>query len=380
MRVAVVCPYDLDRPGGVQGQARGLATAFARRGCAVTLLAPGSLPARGAARPPLPAPPGRGELVEVRVGRSLRVRANGSVAPLAPQPSALARSVEALRRSAPELIHLHEPLAPGPTWAALAIRRRLPASRVVGTFHRAGGRPYRVFGPAGRLALRAVDELTAVSEAARCTALPVLGQRPCTVLANGVDLVRLVEAVPEPTSGPTVLFVGRHEPRKGLEVLLGALERLGPRWPGTLWVVGQGPMTADLRRRYPLGPRVRWWGVVDDATLARLLRGSHVVAVPALGGESFGVVLLEALAAGSVLLASDLPAFRAVAGSHASYIPRGDLEAWARALDQAVQAVQRGLPPADPASLGAGRRWAARFSFDALADRYLASVSGHPAS
>jgi phosphatidylinositol alpha-mannosyltransferase len=376
VRVAVVCPYDLDRPGGVQGQARGLAAAFARRGCAVTLLAPGAPSVHGAGRQSLPTPPSPGELVAVRVGRSLGVRANGSVAPLALQPSALARSVAVLRRHAPELLHLHEPLAPGPTWAALLARRRLPVGRAVGTFHRAGGQPYRLLWPAGRLALRALDAVTAVSEAARCTARPVLGQRPCPVLPNGVDLARLAEATPEPTSGPTVLFVGRHEPRKGLEVLLGALERLGPRWPGTLWVVGQGPLTAELRRRYPLGPKVRWWGVVDDATLGRLLRGSHVVAVPALGGESFGVVLLEALAADSVLLASDLPAFRAVAGPHARYLPPGDLEAWARALDQAVQAVQRGLPPADPASLAAGRRWAARFSFDALADRYLASGPG----
>jgi len=372
VRIDVVCPYDLGRPGGVQGQALGLALAYARRGCTVRLLAPGG-PGPGQSPPGRPAQGAApGQLAVIELGRAVGIRANGSVAPLAPQPSVLRRAYRVVCALPPDVLHLHEPLAPGPTWAALLARRRLPRTRAVGTFHRAGGEPYRFVAPLARWALASLDQAVAVSPAAEATARPVLGERPCPVLGNGVDLGRLERAEPAPSPArPTVLFVGRHEPRKGLEVLLEAAELLGPSWPGTLWVVGEGPRTPELRRRYPPGPRRHWWGRVDDATLAGLLLGSQVVAVPALGGESFGVVVLEALAARSLPLCSDLPAFRAVAGPHARYVPPGDPRAWAAALRELTEAARTGRPPLDPASREAGAAWAARFSFETLAEAYL---------
>jgi len=303
------------------------------------------------------------------VGHSVPIPANGSVAPLAIWPASWARTVGELRRWRPDIVHLHEPMAPGPTWAALAAR--LPTARRVGTLHRAGGQAvYRWAGPLARAAVGRLDAVFAVSDEARATAAAALAGRPCPVMGNGVEVGRLATAEPEPTDGPTVLFVGRHEARKGLPVLLEAIERLGPRWPGTLWIVGTGPQTDELRRRYPPGPRRRWWGRVDDSHLDRLLAGSHVLCAPSLGGESFGVVLLEAMAARSVVVCSDIPGYRAVVEPHGVVVPPGDSSALASTLDQVTMAVISGSAVAAPAALAAAAGHADTFSMEALARRY----------
>jgi phosphatidylinositol alpha-mannosyltransferase len=357
VRVALVCPYALVRPGGVQGQVLGLARAFDRCGVDTMVLAPGPLGDVDAPR-------------VTAVGRSVGVPANGSVAPLALGPGAWFRTLVALRRWRPDVVHLHEPLAPGPTWAALAA----PTSDAlrVGTLHRAGGEAlYRWAGPAARLAFARLDALFAVSESARLTAAPALGARACPVVGNGVEL-RLDRPVePEPSTGPTVLFVGRHEPRKGLGVLLESVETLGPGWPGRVWVVGSGPESASLMARYRSLENVQWWGAVDDATLARLFAGSHVLCAPSLGGESFGVVLLEAMVARSVVVCSDIAGYSAVVGSHGLQVPPGDSAMLAGALERAVAAVVHQTGLAAPSALDAAAGYAAGFSMEALATRYL---------
>lgn len=358
MRVALVCPYGLNRPGGVQGQVLGLARAFDREGVKTLVLAPG--------------PFGDVDVPEaVAVGRSVAVPANGSVAPLAIGPDVWVRTTVALRRWRPDVVHLHEPLAPGLGWAAL-VAPSWNAVRV-GTLHRAGGEiVYRLAAPAARIALRRLDAVFAVSEAARATAAPALADRACPVVGNGIELHHGHGVEPEPTSGPTVLFVGRHEPRKGLAVLLQAVDRLGPTWPGQVWIVGNGPERAGLAARYRSLPNIRWWGEVDGAVLARLFAGSHVLCAPSLGGESFGVVLLEAMLARCVVLCSDIAGYAAVADGHGVRVAPGDSMALAEALERVVASVASGRGWAAPAALDAAADHAASFSMAALANRYLA--------
>ncbi len=360
MKVLLICPYSLAVPGGVQGQVLALARALRARGVAAVVVGP----CDGA--PPEPG--------VIDIGRSIPFAANGSVAPIAPDPAALRRTVEVLRAEAPDVMHLHEPLVPGPTQAALLWG---PAPSV-GTFHASGRVPAYVWmrpvmrAFAGRLALR-----TAVSPEARDLAERWLGGA-CRVLPNGVEVDRFAKADPWPTEQPAVLFVGRHEPRKGLEVLLEAFARL----PGdaVLWVAGEGPETARLRqeRPGPHGPspgtsgaagRVQWLGRLSEGELARRLRGAAAVCAPSLHGESFGVVLLEAMAAGTPVVASDIAGYRDVArdGREALLVPPGDAVALSRAL---TRVLTDGKLAGELVEGGTAR--VATFSMDRLAERFTA--------
>lgn len=342
-----------------------LARALSKRGVEVAVVAPvdtaaGSGPA-GSEDGGVPAVLG--------VGRSVPVPANGSVAPLALGPAAWARTVARLRRWEPDIVHVHEPFAPLVGWAAATAA--VPAARLC-TLHRSGGTAlYRLAAAPGRAMLRRFSMVVAVSDEARRTAAPVLGDRACPVVGNGIDLERFALAMPAPTGGPTVVFVGRHEPRKGLGTLLQAVELLGPTWPGTLWIVGQGPQTDELRRRFPPGPRRRWWGQLGDDDLAALLAGAHVLCAPSLGGESFGVVLLEAMAARTAVVCSAIAGYEAVLGGHGIPVPPGDPGALAAALDRAVAAVADGSGPGSPRALASAAAHAETFSMGALAGRYL---------
>lgn len=362
MRVALVCPYSLSMPGGVQGQVLGLADALAARGLCTAVVAPmddGGAPGAGGAG----APP------RFSVGRSRRVPANGSVAPLALDPAAWTRTVGALRRWRPDVVHVHEPLAPLVGWAVLA--GRVPGARRVGTLHRAGGAGlYRLAAPLARSALGHLDAVVAVSAAARDTAAAALGGRSCPVVGNGVDLDRFAGAERAPTAGPTVVFVGRHERRKGLGVLLAAVSRLEPAERPTVWITSDGPETARLQARYPGSPRLRWLGRVPDDELARLLLGADVLCAPALGGESFGVVLVEAMVARCVVVASAIPGYEEVLGGHGLTVPPGDEVALAAALRRALAAVAGGTGPAAPDALQAAADRARTFALPALAERY----------
>ena len=161
-------------------------------------------------------------------------------------------------------------------------------------------------------AARRLERLTvrvAVSEAARNTAVRVYGPMDISVLWNGVEVDRFASAEPWPTRKPAVLFVGRHEPRKGLSVLLDA-------WAGidrdaVLWVAGSGPQTDALRRRNV--PGVEWLGPVTDDDRNRRLRAATAFCAPAVRSESFGVVLLEAMAAGAPVVASKIDGYANVA-------------------------------------------------------------------
>jgi len=136
--------------------------------------------------------------------------------------------------------------------------------------------------------------------------------------------------VPCPTDRPTVLFLGRHEPRKGLGVLLEAFAALdgGAR----LWVAGWGPETRALQRKYPPSEQLEWLGMLEEHEVAERLAGAHVLAAPSLGGESFGMVLAEALAARTVVVASDLEGYREVVGDCGELVAPGDVGGLTKAL------------------------------------------------
>lgn len=357
MRVALVSPYSLSVPGGVQGQVLGLARALRRAGHDPWVLGPVDGPLSDAGLP---------ESALVPLGRSIPVPANGSVARLAVGPLAQGRAVRTLTHLQPDVVHLHEPLAPGPTWACLA-----RAGPKVGTFHRAGDVAGRMLlSPLARRAAARLALRVAVSEQARATAVALAGGE-YEIVGNGVELDRFTDAQPWPVTGPTILFVGRHERRKGLGVLLDAFAGMDPATTATLWVAGEGPDTADLRRRHGDDRRVEWLGRLDDDDLVARLAGADVLCAPSLGGESFGVVLLEAMAARAVVVASDIPGYAAVVGRHGVLVPPGD----SVALRAALQVVVRDVPTADglsaPASLDAAAAHAALWSMDNVAARYV---------
>ena len=203
-----------------------------------------------------------------------------------------------------DLLHVHEPLVPAPSLAAL-VSKRAP---LVATFHAAGGSAaYENVSPVLRWVCNRLDWRGAVSPEAAELARRHLGGT-YEVLFNGVPVERFRQTKPHPTEGPTIFFVGRHEPRKGLAVLLAAMRKLPP--DVVLWVGGEGPRTETLRRRTADDHRVRWLGRLSEDEKISRLRGADVFCAPSLHGESFGVVLLEAMAAETAIVATDIPATR----------------------------------------------------------------------
>jgi phosphatidylinositol alpha-mannosyltransferase len=348
MRIGLVCPYSLTIPGGVQGQVLGLARTLREQGHDTRVLAPCDGPPPDGAVTPL--------------GASIPFASNGSVAPLALDVPCALRTVRALRDEAFDVVHLHEPLCPGPTLTALLAAD----APLVGTFHRAGAsRSYRAFSPLARRFVERLAVRVVVSEDA-CRTARDAHPGPYEQLFNGIDVERFAKAASYPTDGPTVFFVGRHEPRKGLAVLLDALAHLPADL--RLWVAGEGPQTADLKARTATDPRVEWLGRIDDAEVAARLRGADVFCAPSLHGESFGVVLLEAMAAGTPIVAGDLAGYRNVArpDEHAVLVAPGDAEALAVGIRRVL-----GDGRLAARMVAAGEIRAAEFSMERLAARYV---------
>ncbi len=347
-RVALVSPYALSVPGGAQGQVRGMARELARRGLDVTVCSPGepdeSLREAGVAH--------------AVAGSVVRVPANGSRAPvtLSWRAARTFASIAATLRDG--VVHVHEPFAPVAAYGILRAHLR----PTVGTFHRGGGGPaYAVGAPVIRRLARGLDVAVAVSEHAAAT-IASGGRVATEVLFNGIELDRLDAVEPVATVAPTIVFVGRHEERKGLGVLLEAVSRLD--LPIRCWVLGDGPQSAALRRQHGADPRVEWLGACDDAVKFARLRGADVLCVPSLGGESFGLVPLEGMAARTAVVASDIDGYRESTAGHAVLVPPGDAAALADSLRRAIER------PATARALADARAHAERWSMRALVDRY----------
>lgn len=344
-----MCPYSLTVPGGVQAQVLGLARALRAQGHPTRVMAPCDGPPPDAWVTPL--------------GNSIPTAANGSIAPVAPDLPAQLRLMRAANDEDFDVINVHEPLGPGVCVTTCVVK---PAP-LVGTFHAAGvSGAYRSLGPLVRWLAGRLDLRCAVSDDAEELASTYLRGTYERVF-NGIEIPRFAEAVPHPAEdGPTIFFLGRHEERKGLEVLLDAMTDL-PR-DVRLWVAGEGPDTDMLRRRTSGDPRVEWLGRISDAEKASRMRGATVYCAPSLRGESFGVVLLEAMAAGTPIVASDLPGYRKVTrpGVDAVLTEPGD----AAALAEAIRSVVLD-PDQVEALVASGRERAEQFSMDRLAERYL---------
>lgn len=296
------------------------------------------------------------------LGNSLPTAANGSIAPLAPDPSAVLRTIRALRDEAFDVIHVHEPLAPGPTLTAVMLH---PAP-TVGTFHAAGSSTsYRLLsGALGRL-IRRIDHKVVVSKDALALAHSHLGG-DYEVLFNGIETTQICSVPAMETQRQTVFFCGRHEERKGLRVLLDAFDSMPKNID--LWIASQGPDTAELKRRTAGDARVHWLGRITDREKFARLRGADVFCAPSLGGESFGVVLLEAMAAGTTVVASGLAGYRNVATHDVDALltEPGSIAALVSGLRLAL----------DDATLSerlraAGMARADEFAMSALVDRYV---------
>ncbi len=348
-------------PGGVQNQVMALARALRSRGHEARVLAPCDGPPPAAFVVPL--------------GASVRQPSNGSVAPIAPDPAAQFRTIQALWAEDFDVLHLHEPGVPGPALTSMFVK---PAP-IVGTFHAAGSQPaYDVLGPVARRVGARIDCKVAVSRDALELAAPSVGGDWVT-LFNGIELGGLQSATPWPTAGPTVFFLGRHEPRKGLPVLLDALGAM--RDDVTIWVAGEGDETAELRRRHT-DSRIEWLGRIDDAERDSRMVSADVFCAPSLGGESFGIILLEAMAAGTAVVASAIPGYTKVATAEAPdgslpatpaavLVPPGD----AQGLGKAIQGVLDD-PVGTKSLVDSGLRRAAAFDMELLADRYEALYTG----
>ncbi|HMT31260.1 MAG TPA: glycosyltransferase family 4 protein [Dermatophilaceae bacterium] len=301
MRVGIVCPYSFDIPGGVQYHVRDLAEILIARGHQISVLAP--------ADDDTPLPP-----YVVSAGRAIPVRYNGSVARLNFGPITNARVNGWLDRGRFDLIHIHEPITPSigslALWAA--------ECPIVATFHTSNlrSRAMQVSYPFFRPSLEKILGRIAVSEDARRTVTTHFGGEP-VVIPNGVYVDRFADAPVNPDwqgtpERPTVAFLGRMaEPRKGMPVLAAALPTIRRELPG-IRVLVAGPGDPD-EVRSQVGPEdagaLEFLGAVSDADKASLLRSVDVYIAPNTGGESFGIILIEAMAASAAVLASDIPAF-----------------------------------------------------------------------
>lgn len=326
MRIGMVCPYAFDVPGGVQFHVRDLTEYLIAQGHHVEVIAPAD---EDAELPPY----------LTSCGRAVPIRYNGSVARLTFGPVTSARTTRWLEQGDFDVVHIHEPVTPSvgvlTLWATEA--------PVVATFHTSNlrSRAMQAAYPLLRPSLEKIAGRIAVSEAARRTVTSHLGG-DAVVIPNGVCVEDFSTAAPRAEwqgsdDAPTLAFLGRiDEPRKGLPVLSSAMETILRVKPHTrLLIAGPGDIeAAQSRMTAEVAAASTFLGLVSEEGKAALLGSVDAYVAPHTGGESFGIVLVEAMAAGAPVVASDLAAFTAVLDGAASGVlfTADDPEACARAI------------------------------------------------
>lgn len=305
MKITVVTPYALDRPGGVQQHAAELVEGLSVRGHEALLVGPGTTGPEGS----------------VLLGPAVRVRANRSAAPIALDPR-VRRRLEAAATGA-DVVHIHEPFMPLVGWGALA----LDVPRVA-TFH--ADPPRWVV--AGMSVLARVLRVRLQDPAVAVTAVSPVASRPLERIGVEPEIIPNAIHVSEyggkARASGRVAFLGRDERRKGLDVLLEA-------WPSVREAVPSAELVVLGVERDQI-PGVRFAGRVASSVKRIELASAEVFCAPNLGGESFGITVLEGMASGCAVVASDLAGFRYVTGDSAVLVPAGDVEALGMALTEVL--------------------------------------------
>ena len=383
MRIALVSPYSWSYPGGVTRHIEALADELDAVGHEARILAPfdpdDALSRRfhRGARPQRIAPPDG----LVQLGRTMGFPANGAISNLASTPDTVLALWRELREGGYDLVHIHEPIVPLVGWYGLSCAA-VAGIPLVGTFHSFSENAFTNgigIGLGARRRMNRLHARIAVSEAAAWTAQRFFGGR-YRIVPNGVHLLPVegepsaadrysaegrlrLAGEPEPLR---ILFIGQAVERKGLPVLLRAFEALREHVPATLTLVGAGP---DEVAPLLLDDRgVRALGKVSEERKAAELARAQVLCAPSLGGESFGMVLTEAFAAGTPVVASDIAGYRDVVrdGLDGVLTPRGD----ARALAEALRRLA--LEPRRRADMAvAARTRAERFAWPQVAAEVL---------
>lgn len=359
LRVGLLTPYAWDVPGGVNFHIRDLAEHLTARGHEVQVLAP--------ADDESDLPP-----YVTSVGSTVPVNYNGSTARVAFGPMVTRRITKWLKDGAHDVVHIHEPVVPSVGLIAL----RAATAPVVGTFHSSQerSRAMIVANPFLQPGLERISARIAVSEAARRTVVEHLGG-DAVVIPNGVDVARFADAEPDArwqgtTEAPTIGFLGRiDEPRKGLQVLLGAVAAVRERHPGARFLIaGRGDIDGALREAGLPRDAVEYLGEISEADKLALFASLDLYVAPQTGGESFGIVLVEAMSGGAGVVSSDLTAFRAVLDDGASgrIFRTGDSGDLARTLLEAL-----GDPEATASLKRYARSAVARYDWSTVASRLL---------
>ncbi len=371
MKIGIVNPYSWDVPGGVGFHIRDLALKLRSRGHDVRVLTPST----------------SDDLPEwiTSAGSSVSIPFNGSVANISIKPKALARTRRWLADNDFDVVHVHEPVVPSVSMAAAM----LSSAPLVGTFHAALGRSVsRAIASAPmRLYMERIGVRIAVSEEARRTLIEHHGG-DAVIIPNGVETASFRTAQPldqwvATDERPVIVFLGRlDEPRKGLGVFAGAIESVLERVPGARFLIAGRGDAPDIRATVArFGDSVSFLGGISDEEKESLLAGASIYVAPQTGGESFGIVLVEAMAARTTVVASDIPAFRAVLedGRAGALFETGSSDSLASALVELLGDRERLDALAD-----AGQRASAQYDWEVVADKVfevykLAIEMGSPA-
>jgi phosphatidyl-myo-inositol alpha-mannosyltransferase len=353
-RIGIVCPYGWDTPGGVQSHIRDLAEYLIRQGHYVSVLAP-AIEDEG-----LP------EYV-ISAGRPIAVPYNGAVARVLFGPIAFSRVRQWLANGKFDVIHLHEPAIPSISllacWAA--------EGPMVGTFHAASKRQKVTFAVAPFLepVIEKLGARIAVSEAARETLTEHL-DTDAIVVPNGIYASRYRDgAFDSRWTGNTIGFIGRfEEPRKGLDILVAALPAIVLAVPDIkVFIAGPGDSDSALKNIDPvLRERLTFLGRISENDKADFLASVGLYIAPNTGGESFGIILAEALAAGASVVASDIPAFDSLLG-HGKY---GTLFESENPKDLSQKVISLLQDPVGRRSIAErGKLYAQEFDWDVVAEK-----------
>lgn len=363
MRIALACPYAWDAAGGVQTHVRQLAIRLRELDHRVLVLTPAfDRPVEQYVR---------------AVGRPVRIPYNESVAPVAPWPAGYLLVRDALREFRPDVVHVHEPLVPGPAMFAVLSS---PAP-VVATFHAYADRSrlLDVAAPALRPVWRRLAVRVAVSEAAASFVEDRFRGNGVRIVPNGADVELFASADPAPLpDGRRILFVNRLDRRKGFPVMVEAFRLVAEKRQDALLVVAGNGEDRGAVTDLPIALRSRvvMLGTVPHEELPPYHAACEVFCAPATGRESFGIVLVEAMAAGLPVVASDIAGYREVIRNEVEGLlvpphdPATAAGAIARLLDDPAAAVRYGR---------AGRERARRYSWDGVArqiEAVYAEVAG----